>query len=55
MHRIPEYTKLEYVKEIGFTHMKILEGVQTLLQLSGCVVRLCKLNMDPKIFELPKK
>jgi hypothetical protein len=35
--------------------MKILEGVQTLLQLSGCVARLSKLNMDPKKFELPKK
>lgn len=48
-----EHSKLEFIKEIGFTHMKILEGVQTLLQLSGCVVRLCKLNMDPKKFILP--
>ncbi|KAK0652876.1 P-loop containing nucleoside triphosphate hydrolase protein [Cercophora newfieldiana] len=52
---LSEHSKLEFIKIIGFTHMKILEGVQTLLQLSGCVVRLCKLNMDPKKFELPKK
>ncbi|KAG7288768.1 hypothetical protein NEMBOFW57_005125 [Staphylotrichum longicolle] len=52
---LSEHAKLEFIKEIGFTHMKILEGVQTLLQLSGCVARLCKLNMDPKKFELPKK
>ncbi|KAK3378304.1 DNA replication factor C-like protein [Podospora didyma] len=52
---LSEHSKLEFIKEIGFTHMKILEGVQTLLQLSGCVVRLCKLNMDPKKFEAPKK
>ncbi|KAK4459784.1 DNA replication factor C-like protein [Cladorrhinum samala] len=52
---LSEHSKLEFIKEIGFTHMKILEGVQTLLQLSGCVVRLCKLNMDPKRFEGPKK
>ncbi|KAK3994729.1 ArgJ family-domain-containing protein [Cladorrhinum sp. PSN332] len=52
---LSEHAKLEFIKEIGFTHMKILEGVQTLLQLSGCVVRLCKLNMDPKRFEGPKK
>ncbi|KAK4103811.1 DNA replication factor C-like protein [Parathielavia hyrcaniae] len=52
---LSENAKLEFIKEIGFTHMKILEGVQTLLQLSGCVARLCKLNMDPKKFELPKK
>lgn len=48
---LSEHAKLEFIKEIGFTHMKILEGLQTLLQLSGCVVRLCKLNMDPKRFE----
>ncbi|KAK0735572.1 DNA replication factor C-like protein [Apiosordaria backusii] len=49
---LSEHSKLEFIKEIGFTHMKILEGVQTLLQLSGCVVRLCRLNMDPKRFEV---
>ncbi|KAH8205018.1 hypothetical protein TruAng_000741 [Truncatella angustata] len=48
---LSEHSKLEFIKEIGFTHMKILEGVQTLLQLSGCVARLCKINMDPKRFE----
>ncbi len=48
---LSEHSKLEFIKEIGFTHMKILEGVQTLLQLSGCVVRLCKINMDPKKFQ----
>ncbi|KAK3359809.1 DNA replication factor C-like protein [Lasiosphaeria hispida] len=52
---LSEHSKLEFIKEIGFTHMKILEGVQTLLQLSGCVVRLCKLNMDPKKFQAPKE
>ncbi|KAH7633323.1 DNA replication factor C-like protein [Sordaria sp. MPI-SDFR-AT-0083] len=52
---LSEHAKLEFIKEIGFTHMKILEGVQTLLQLSGCVARLCKLNMDPKKFVAPKK
>ncbi|KAF6766618.1 P-loop containing nucleoside triphosphate hydrolase protein [Ephemerocybe angulata] len=40
---MPEYTKLEYIKEIGFTHMRILEGVGTLIQLAGLVARLCKL------------
>ena len=50
---LSEHSKLEFIKEIGFTHMKVLEGVQTLLQLSGCVVRLCKINMDPKRFKTP--
>ncbi|KAJ3895535.1 P-loop containing nucleoside triphosphate hydrolase protein [Lentinula edodes] len=40
---MPEYTKLEYIKEIGFTHMRILEGVGTILQLAGLVARLCKM------------
>ncbi|KAF8516704.1 P-loop containing nucleoside triphosphate hydrolase protein [Hysterangium stoloniferum] len=49
---LPEYTKLEYIKEIGFTHMRILEGVGTLVQLGGLMGRLCKLNMKPHLFEL---
>ncbi|EPE02950.1 replication factor c subunit 4 [Ophiostoma piceae UAMH 11346] len=50
MPGLSEHAKLEFIREIGFTHMKILEGVQTLLQLSACLARLCKLNMDPKQF-----
>ncbi|KAF1944920.1 P-loop containing nucleoside triphosphate hydrolase protein [Clathrospora elynae] len=52
---LSEHAKLEFIKEIGFTHMRILEGVQTLLQLSGCVARLCKINMQPQLFALPIK
>ncbi|OCK77955.1 P-loop containing nucleoside triphosphate hydrolase protein [Lepidopterella palustris CBS 459.81] len=47
---LSEHAKLEFIKEIGFTHMRILEGVQTFLQLSGCVARLCKINMKPQLF-----
>ena len=36
-----EYLKLEYIKEIGFVHMRILSGVNSMLQLSGLVARLC--------------
>ncbi|VDB86623.1 unnamed protein product [Peniophora sp. CBMAI 1063] len=50
---LPEYMKLEFIKEIGFTHMRILEGVGTFLQLSGLMARLCKLNMKPELFRLP--
>ncbi|KAF8323126.1 P-loop containing nucleoside triphosphate hydrolase protein [Clavulina sp. PMI_390] len=49
---LPEYTKLEFIKEIGWTHMRILEGVGTLLQLSGLIARLCKLNMKPELFKI---
>jgi replication factor C subunit 2/4 len=47
---ISEHSKLEFIRVIGFAHMRILEGVQTLLQLQGAVVRLCKVNMDPDLF-----
>ncbi|KAG8826916.1 replication factor C subunit 4 [Serendipita sp. 401] len=49
---LPEYTKLEYIKEVGFTHMKVLEGVGTLVQLAGLVARLCKMNMKPELFKI---
>ncbi|ORY01490.1 P-loop containing nucleoside triphosphate hydrolase protein [Clohesyomyces aquaticus] len=52
---LSEHAKLEFIKEIGFTHMRILEGVQTLLQLSGCVARLSKINMKPHMFTVPLK
>lgn len=51
---LSEHTKLEFIREIGFTHMRILEGVQTYLQLAGCVAKLCKLNMKPQLFVVPK-
>jgi replication factor C subunit 2/4 len=50
---LSEHAKLEFIREIGFTHMRILEGVQTFLQLSGCLARLCKINMKPGQFTLP--
>ncbi|KAJ7596663.1 P-loop containing nucleoside triphosphate hydrolase protein [Mycena floridula] len=49
---MPEYTKLEYIKEIGFTHMRILEGVGTLIQLAGLVARLCRMNMNKDLFQI---
>jgi len=39
-----EYIKLEFIKDIGFTHMKIVNGLNTLLQLSGLLARLCLLK-----------
>lgn len=37
-------------QEIGLTHMKILEGVTSLIQLGGLISRLCKLSMDSSKF-----
>lgn len=38
---MPEYLKLEYIREVGFAHMRIADGVGTLLQLSGLLAKLC--------------
>jgi replication factor C subunit 2/4 len=41
-YEMPEALKLEYLREIGFTHMRIADGVGTLLQLLGLAARLCQ-------------
>ncbi|RXG61583.1 Replication factor C subunit 2 [Armadillidium vulgare] len=42
-----EYLKLEFLKEIGYTHLRIVQGMTTLLQLSGLLARLCKIVQKP--------
>ncbi|BFZ04559.1 hypothetical protein BsWGS_07599 [Bradybaena similaris] len=42
-----EWLKLEFIKEIGYTHMRIAEGVQSLLQMSGLLGRLCQKSSQP--------
>lgn len=46
MQDLSEFGKLEFIKEIGFTNMRILDGVGTHLQLAGCVARLCLIHSD---------
>ncbi|KAL1502560.1 hypothetical protein ABEB36_007685 [Hypothenemus hampei] len=36
-----ESMKLAFIKEIGLTHQRIIEGLTTLLQMSGLLSRLC--------------
>lgn len=38
---VPEYLKMEYIKEIGLCHARVIEGLSTILQLSGLIARLC--------------
>lgn len=40
---INEQRRLDMIKEIGFAHMRILEGVATYLQLCGLFAKLCEL------------
>lgn len=37
---IAEQKKLDFIREIGFTHMRIAEGLNSKLQLLGCMARL---------------
>ena len=41
-----EALKLNLIREIGFTHMRIAEGLNSQLQLSGCIARLCQFKYD---------
>lgn len=42
---LQEFLKLEFLKEVGFCHMRIGEGVNSRLQLSGLLAKLCKITM----------
>jgi len=43
---LAERTKLAFIREISFTHMKIADGVNSLLQLTGLCGRLCQIALD---------
>ncbi|KAJ1909477.1 replication factor C subunit 4, partial [Tieghemiomyces parasiticus] len=49
---LAEAQKMDFVREIGMTHMKILEGVQSLVQLYGLLARMCRSTMPPAAFAL---
>lgn len=53
MPGLSEHARLEFIREIGFGHMRVLEGVQTLVQLSGVVGKLCRVNMRAELFVAP--
>ena len=36
-----EELKLNFIKEIGFCHMRVLDGLDSLLQMSGLIAKLC--------------
>ncbi|BBN14321.1 replication factor C subunit 2/4 [Marchantia polymorpha subsp. ruderalis] len=43
-----EYLKLEFIREVGFAHMRIADGVGSLLQLAGLLAKLCKARTRAK-------
>jgi len=44
LYELKEPKRLEMIKEIGITHMRILEGVGTYLQLASMLAKIHKLN-----------
>jgi len=42
---IPEFLKLEFLREVGFCQMRIGQGLDSPLQLSGLLPKLCKLQV----------
>ncbi|KAK9809296.1 hypothetical protein WJX73_002570 [Symbiochloris irregularis] len=47
-YQAQEFLKLEYIREVGFCHMRILDGVNSRLQLSGLLAKLCKISFNAK-------
>merc|ERR1711959_195554 len=47
---LEEYLKLELLKEIGFTHIRFEEGIQSTTQLTGLLARLCKYMLKSRAF-----
>ena len=43
-HELAEYIKLEFIKEIGYTHMKIVQGTNSLLQMAALLAKLCQIT-----------
>jgi replication factor C subunit 2/4 len=41
---LPEEIKLNFLREIGFSHMRIADGLNTQLQIAGCVARLANVS-----------
>ena len=41
-----EKSKLDFLKIIGMYHMRVLEGADTLVQLSGMLAKLCLLKQN---------
>lgn len=45
-HAMAEYLKLEFIKEIGRTHLLLVQGTSSLVQLSGLLAKLCQVSLN---------
>uniref|UniRef100_A0A6A7G671 Replication factor C subunit 2 n=1 Tax=Hirondellea gigas TaxID=1518452 RepID=A0A6A7G671_9CRUS len=44
-YQMPEKMKLDFIREIGFMHMRIAEGVDSEMQLTGLIAKLCQVAL----------
>lgn len=45
MDEMTEYMKIQFMREIGETHMLVSQGLGTLLQLTSMLIRLCRASL----------
>ncbi|XP_058800547.1 replication factor C subunit 2 [Phymastichus coffea] len=45
---IDESLKLEFIKSIGLTHLGMVNGISSLLQLNSLIAKLCRIALDRK-------
>jgi len=43
--QLPEFIKLEYIKNIGYAHSRIAQGLNSLLQLNSLLAKLAKISI----------
>lgn len=44
--QMDEFKQLQFLKEIGVIHMRIVDGVESRLQLSSLIAKLCRLKVN---------
>lgn len=49
LENIPEITKLDVIQAISGVHLRVADGVGTLIQMQGLVGRICLITKDAKI------
>lgn len=51
-HEMNEHCQLQFIKQVGLVHMKILEGVSSKLQLESLIANLCASTLKTEQFEI---
>jgi replication factor C subunit 2/4 len=49
IHNLPESVKLEFLREIGFLHLRVTEGVASLVQITALVAKLAEIGAQATV------